>query len=353
MAHSARHRHTTTTSENTKLHPGGGLFSNVFSFVSREIESFVLNATGAQAKTDQCISTGRVRSSGRRRHDGDAKERNMSDDEARHRSRGHHDHGRKRRSKTDDRRKPRSKSTDSTRKRPHRHIPHTYVDDADEELSAIDREQSTSPPPQPTPVCVPQDAPTRPLKKQPSMTMPGSLFPRSSSLEPEESDGDRRAILFDVPSPAHPSRLPLGAEAGPSRTNASADPSAECADPYQIYMDQYVSPWRTRSVSSVKDAVQRFNTTEGAEADFSLLLPSPHSSPVKGVARPHSDAEASQKTSSDSTARTTASRKGKERARDDETDYDLAFIVGETSGRVHAKERELDAAREEQREHQR
>ncbi|KIK96566.1 hypothetical protein PAXRUDRAFT_770732 [Paxillus rubicundulus Ve08.2h10] len=130
MAQSARHRHATTT-ENAKLNPGGGLFSNVFSFVSREIESFVLNATGAQV--NQHTSTGRVRSSGRRRHDGDTKEINLSDDEARHRSRGHHDRGRKRRTKTDGpRRKPRSKSTDSTRKRLHQHIPHTYVDDADE-----------------------------------------------------------------------------------------------------------------------------------------------------------------------------------------------------------------------------
>ncbi|KIK96565.1 hypothetical protein PAXRUDRAFT_296740 [Paxillus rubicundulus Ve08.2h10] len=188
--------------------------------------------------------------------------------------------------------------------------------------------------------------------------MPGSLFPRSSSLEPDGPDGDRRVhFLFDVPSPAHPSRSPLGAtedetEAGPSRINAAADTSAESADPYQTSLDQYLSPWRTRSVSSVKDAVQRFNTTEGAEADFSLLLPSPHSSPVKAVARSHSDAEPSQKASSGSAVPTMASRKGKERARD-ETDCDLAFIVGESSGRVHAKERELDAAREEEREHQR
>ncbi|KAF9223603.1 hypothetical protein BS17DRAFT_108136 [Gyrodon lividus] len=127
----ARRRHTTTN--NPTPSTVGGLFSNVFTFVSREVESFVLNATGSQAKTDQGISSGRNRSSGRRMRNGDPRERNISDDGARHRSRRHHGCERRRRPKPDDSRPPpRSKSTDPIRNRPHRHIQPPNIDGEDE-----------------------------------------------------------------------------------------------------------------------------------------------------------------------------------------------------------------------------
>lgn len=123
--------------------------------------------------------------------------------------------------------------------------------------------------------------------------MPGSLFPRSSSLEPDAS------------------------------TSA------------------FISPWRSRPVASVHDAVQRFNITDGEEADFSLRLPTPHSSPVK----PLPEADTSLRLAPPS-----SSAKGKERMQDD----DLLYILGDVTGgdtRIRAKERELVAAKEEHQRH--
>lgn len=166
--------------------------------------------------------------------------------------------------------------------------------------------------------------------------MPGSLFPRSPSLLPDQPDrsGYTQAVSISV-QPSHPHDNVLDdAEAGPSSTVPSTHPN-------QLSLDQYVSPWRTRSVASVKDAVNRFTATEGAEADFSLTLPSPQTSPHRPALS--------------SAAPFSTSRKGKERARDNGHNDDLDFIICGSSDHdgVSAKERELDAAREEQREHER
>jgi hypothetical protein len=227
-------------------------------------------------------------------------------------------------------------------------------------LSASDRERSKSPAPRP-PSVFPMPPPPK-LKKQPSITMPGSLFPRSPSLVPEKPDGGQRTqAASGVPISvrlSHPSygSDPDEAEAGPSWTHSSAFPSADAVDPNRSSRDQYNSPWRTRSVASVQDAVHRFNVTEGAEADFSLMLPSPHSSPAKPISKARSVGEASpHRPPSSFGPPATTSRKGKERERDSRNDDDLEFIVCGSSEHdgVHAKERELDAAREAQREHER
>lgn len=137
--------------------------------------------------------------------------------------------------------------------------------------------------------------------------MPGSLFARTSSLEPED--------LASQPQP----------------TGGS--------------LDTYTSPWRTRPVTSVQDAVQRFNVTSGDEADFSLRIPSPQPSPANLRAAPFSDETLPPPTSGSPGSQ--VSSKGKGHMQDD----DLMFIVGETpdSVRVEAKELELATAREEQR----
>ncbi|KAF8558104.1 hypothetical protein OG21DRAFT_1286076 [Imleria badia] len=341
MAHPARHRRIL---DDPTSKPSTGLLTHVFSFVSREFDSFVANATARPE--NQPVSTERVKSSRRRR--GRDSERNMSEEQSRYRSRFQHNQEREQHFKSQpSRRKPRSISTDSTRKRRHNHLQATDIIDDDQ---AGDRDRSNSPTPRP-PSVFPVPLP-RKLKKQPSVTMPGSLFPRSPSLVPDRDQCAQAAshVPITVPSP-YDSAL-YEAEAGPSWTHSSTVPNAD----FNPSIDQYVSPWRTRSVASVKDAVYRFSATEGAEADFSLMLPSPHSSPVKPVSRSRSIDEASpRRPTSNPASPHTTSRKGKERARDSRNDDDLDFIVGGSSGHdgVHAKERELDAAREEQREHER
>ena len=220
-------------------------------------------------------------------------------------------------------------------------------------LSASDRERSKSPTPTPQPSSAfPVPLPPK-LKKQPSFTMPGALFPRSPSLLPDQYAQTTLDLptSVQVPHPPHNNK-PDEVEAGPSWSHPHTAPSAHVVDPAEPSLDDYVSPWRTRSVASVKDAVHRFSATDGVEADFSLMLPSPHASPVKPVSKTRSAAESSPQHPNANPAPTRSSRKGKERARNDD---DLEFIVGGSSGQedVYAKERELDAAREEQREHER
>jgi len=179
---------------------------------------------------------------------------------------------------------------------------------------------------------------------------------------PEKPNGGQcTQTASEIPLFVQPSHPPYDrdsdkAEAGPSWTHSSTIPGADFADPNQHSPDDYASPWRTRSVASVKDAVYRFNATEGAEADFSLMLPSPHSSPAKPVPKVRSlDGASPYRSSSNIAPPPTSSRKGKERVRDSRDDEDLDFIVVGSSGHngVYAKERELDAAREEQLENER
>lgn len=287
----------------------GGLISSVFSFVSREIESFVVSATGGQVNIASSSSTAKSEkpSSRKRQRERRSCEIRLSEGEnsSRHRQR-------RRSSKTNTAQpNSRSRSADAARKHHYKRISPAYVEDADEELSASDHPQFQPPPlqheqPNPHPDQT-ASGPLPTLRKKPSITMPGSLFARTSSLEPED--------LASQPQP----------------TGSS--------------LDTYVSPWRTRPVTSVRDAVQRFNVTSGDEADFSLRIPSPQPSPANLRAAPFSDETLPPPTSGSPGSQVTS--KGKGHMQDD----DLMFIVGETpdSVRVEAKELELATAREEQR----
>jgi len=154
------------------------------------------------------------------------------------------------------------------------------------------------------------------LRKKPSITMPGSLFPRSDSLQPDS-----------VPSTPQ-SNLDVDAqdlEPGPS--NSQHETPADQSGP---------SPWRSRPIASVHDAVQRFTASGGEERDFSLLVvtspgPVDLESPGTVLETSHSPPGG-------------VSRKGKERAVDDGND-DLAFILDHR--RVQDKEKQLDAVRRE------
>ncbi|KAI6129906.1 hypothetical protein EV401DRAFT_1927233 [Pisolithus croceorrhizus] len=306
----------------------GGLFSSVFSFVSREIESFVVSATGGQVNVASSSTDKSEKPSSRKRqHERRAREIQLNEGEARPNSNRHRQ--RRRSSKTNTAQPTsRSKSADAARKHHYKHVLPAYVDDADEELSASDHPQSQPPPPQneqPKPHSdqTTASAPLPTLRKKPSITMPGSLFPRTSSLEPEDLASQHGGMSSVVD-------LPGGGETQPTEGSS----------------DAYVSPWRARPVTSVQDAVQRFNVTSGDEADFSLRIPSPQPSPVNFRAGPHPSDETLPQHRSGSPGPLLSS-KGKERMQDD----DLMFIVGGTSDKsqVEAKERELATAREEQR----
>ncbi|KAG2110984.1 uncharacterized protein F5147DRAFT_110780 [Suillus discolor] len=123
------------------------------------------------------------------------------------------------------------------------------------------------------------------LHKKPSITMPGSLFPRSDSPQPD-------SVL----------RTP----------QSTLDVDAQDLEPGP-------SPWRTRPIASVHDAVQRFTASGGEERDFSLLVVSSPTGPVDPessgavLETPHLPLGG-------------VSQKGKEHAVDD-GDEDLAFIL--------------------------
>lgn len=159
--------------------------------------------------------------------------------------------------------------------------------------------------------------------------MPGSLFPRSPSLVPESLN--ERHVRFK-PNVASPTPARPVDEPGPSQSRPPMAPA-------------------------VKAAVDRFRV-ERDHADPSILLPktSPQRSTGQSFTRPLVYRNASVdggsfRVSDDSDddddeypPRISASAKGKGRAVDD-------FMDGDTSGhiRVRGKERELVAAREEQR----
>ncbi|KAG1723363.1 uncharacterized protein EDB91DRAFT_179620 [Suillus paluster] len=172
--------------------------------------------------------------------------------------------------------------------------------------------------------------------------MPGSLFPRSDSLEPEPNDEEmetRRVRFLSAsedththernpnPIPRTPSALDTQ-ESEPGSSNSQNATPADRTGP---------SPWRTRPIASVHDAVQRFTASGGEERDFSLLVVASPAVPVD----PESPGDILERLHSPLGG---VSRKGKERAVDD-GDEDLAFILD--NHRVQDKEKQLDAARRE------
>ena len=194
---------------------------------------------------------------------------------------------------------------------------------------------------------------SRALQRCRSETMPGSLYPRSPSLEPEHhmngGDDAHRNFRFE----SNPSRHRLGnpsntrsalsshiemPEAGPSSPRSPISRNASTKKPSILR-----SPSRPRPGSMIDDAVRRFSD----DADPSLLLPSVQLSPnmhrngrsrmakgkAKAISFESSDAERSPESSRSA--------------------YDYSEpIHGDSSGeiRVRGKERELIAVIEEQKE---
>jgi hypothetical protein len=179
-----------------------------------------------------------------------------------------------------------------------------------DEHPRTDSRRIPSPPPLP-----------RALKRRPSMIMPGSLFPRSPSVEPEHhnnASNREQRVRFSSNTPKSP-----GAPAQNPTTELPSTPRR-----------------RSNKGSSVRSAVDKFSVGEH-DADPSILLPSPKKSPLAvGTTQYISSRRAEQ----DLPSATSRKDKGKARA------IDFSPVENpDSSGylRVKGKERELLAAREE------
>jgi hypothetical protein len=235
------------------------------------------------------------------------------------------------------------------------------------EYSASDRSPSPTPPPLP-----------RVLRRRPSITMPGSLFPRSPSLEPdlhrEMNDSRRVRFAADVFSPPH--RDPYHQSASPlSMAGPSLSPthSPENPSPDRAYDDSAdegsppSSPFRPPAVSSVKEAVQLFHSGLD-EADPALLLPKETTSPSSKLQSPSRRQRTLQSTDEGSPSFSlTSPRKGKGKEREsveirdfvlelpsqDEDEEEHEHYGDISSGtmqvRMRGKELELDEALERER----
>ena len=179
------------------------------------------------------------------------------------------------------------------------------------ELSATDRSPTPPPPRQSV------------LRRRMSVTMPGSLYPRSPS--PEDSthaQTQERHVRFQSATPRRP------CEDAPS-TSSHPPPSPQ--------------PFRSPLVPSVKTAVSRFQVGPH-DANPSILLPK--TSPTRPAAskkvteRIEVSSSDEESEDEDYPPRISASAKGKQRA-------STSFLDGDTSGqvRVYGKERELHDAR--------
>lgn len=175
----------------------------------------------------------------------------------------------------------------------------------------------------------PPPVPARALTNKPSVTMPGSFFPRSPSLEPDYAASllngqiqppgvamSNDQFLHEVRNDAGPSMTPGTPRSRRSISSTRSEPSP--------------SPITISGGPSVRGVVDRFTD----EADHSLMLPNTAISPERVVCSPRSQAKS-------------AKARGKERDLGG-WDYDFSFS-GDTSGeiRVRGIEQELLAAREE------
>ncbi|CAL1715940.1 unnamed protein product [Somion occarium] len=297
-----------------------GILTNVFSFVSRELGSFVTTATGGEPTTIAPKA-----SSSRDRLD--AKLHDLTRRSAK-RKRKEADHG--------------NSLQDAMHSGPTREESSTLIpDDVHNTSSSLSRNNSnprtlsrvqssnsrrrSKSPAMPPPPTIPEHA----LKRTPSVTMPGSFYPRSPSLEPDyaasleirQPSRSRLShfhsydeLLNDIEDDAGPSDSPRSGKSVNSPTRSDPSPS----------------PIRINGGPSVRGVVDRFTD----DADPSLMLPNPAISPRKGVSSRREQTKSSK-------------MKGKERDMSS-WDYDFSFS-GDTSGEVRVRgiERELLEAREE------
>jgi hypothetical protein len=189
-----------------------------------------------------------------------------------------------------------------------------------------------------------------------SITMPGSLFPRSESLEPEETPAavpnTSRHVTFAA-TPLEISRRyqtlhDLG-EAGSSQLPIPFTPSHLEVEGAPAEQD---SPLDRRGVKSVKAALGRFHVDEN-DADPSIMLPKSTVSPSKAPSEPSPSRSPSRDKGKGRAVDPSPERalspsrvdKGKGKAVNDpflDMDSNVSGVI-----RYRGKQKELDDAREE------
>lgn len=174
------------------------------------------------------------------------------------------------------------------------------------------------------------------LKRRQSCTMPGSLFPRSPSTDPEPNQVDLR-VRFLADCEASPSSGPTQ-DHDPGENNMPG-PSSRLRSQSPLDTGRMGKSHRK---SSVKAVVDKFRLGE-KDADPSILLPSPTNSPGKGKIL------SSGQFHSEQTAGGDRRWKGKERAVSPVQEYG----ENQRDPLLRGKEKELDFVREEQRKHER
>ncbi|EIN04949.1 hypothetical protein PUNSTDRAFT_116231 [Punctularia strigosozonata HHB-11173 SS5] len=208
--------------------------------------------------------------------------------------------------------------------------------------------------------------------------MPGSLFPRSPSLEPDlhREKQDARRVHFPpgVPSPKHRSLYaPASSDAGPSHSQHRLYPDlpSEHAEPPRTPS----SPFRPPLVGSVKEAVRMFRD-DPDEANPELLLPKETTSPISKIRSPsrrHGSVRSDERGSPAFSPGSPRKDKGKGKAREgdlsrhevqdftselpsqdeDEEEHSREHYgdisLGTMRTKVRGKELELDKARERER----
>ncbi|KAI0315559.1 hypothetical protein OF83DRAFT_1084879 [Amylostereum chailletii] len=217
-----------------------GLFSSVIGYISREVQDFVSSATGGSATEASTSRSSRHRTRpgshvtrSRRRARSEeriSREQELSEDDAStsrrlDRPSGGHSSRRRRQTHSEDdddsspsprQRKPASKTIHPRSVLAHPRSPSptllstrkSQVRDPipaeNEEPQAPELSHSASPSPPPLPTRL------RALKRRSSITMPGSLFPRSESMEPDDMDDERHARFAPGTASPAPTRFGQG-----------------------------------------------------------------------------------------------------------------------------------------------
>ncbi|KZT29961.1 hypothetical protein NEOLEDRAFT_489049 [Neolentinus lepideus HHB14362 ss-1] len=373
--------------------PSNGLLSNVFNFVSRELESFVANATGGESSQQVPISQPetsdsrvKVTRSKRTKHnDGNSRVHETSRPEDKpplprvstrreplsqslkclHEPQNYHQPSKRTSRRSLNESKSSSPARDSRCNGSHKGSGGESLASTVTASDHVPDHNENSRP------CTPP----RNLKRQKSFTMPGALFPMSPSVEPESPplsptlEGEDRQVHF-TPSPSHPapkrsrsSGVTLLEEHGESVTSSPSyrrSKHRKTMDGRSRSSERMPPPspaFRPSAIASVQDAIRKFQPGPD-EAGPSILLPnSPSpSSPTKprDKGRETTGTNGANKTIDPEVEEILASSssrssKGKGKEREDPRRY--GFEGPDSSGvlRIWGKERELSVAIEEQR----